>query len=56
MAEFFTRKGDDGTTGFLGEGRLDKDDIRMETLGTLDECSAQCGVIRAKFVVPLSVK
>jgi cob(I)alamin adenosyltransferase len=49
MAEFFTRKGDDGTTGFLGEGRLDKDDIRMETLGTLDECSAQCGVIRAKI-------
>jgi cob(I)alamin adenosyltransferase len=48
MAEFFTRKGDDGTTGFLGEGRLDKDDLRMETLGTLDECSAHCGVVRAK--------
>ena len=48
MAEFYTRKGDDGTTGFLGEGRIDKDDLRMETLGTLDECSAHCGLIRAK--------
>lgn len=48
MDKFYTRSGDDGTTGFLGEGRLSKDDIRFETLGTLDECSAHCGVIRAQ--------
>lgn len=47
--EYFTRKGDDGTTGYLGEGRLGKDDLRFEALGTLDECSAQCGVVRSKL-------
>lgn len=52
MSEFFTRKGDDGTTGFLGEGRADKDDLRFEALGTLDECSAQCGVVRSKLRNP----
>lgn len=46
MSKFFTGKGDDGTTGYLGTGRVFKDDLRMETLGTLDECSAQLGVIR----------
>lgn len=49
MSEFFTRKGDDGTTGFLGEGRVDKDDLRFEALGALDECSAHCGVVRSKL-------
>lgn len=47
MSKFYTGKGDDGTTGYLGTGRLSKDDLRMETLGTLDECSAQLGVVRS---------
>lgn len=46
MSKFYTGKGDDGTTGYLGKGRISKDDLRMETLGTLDECSAQLGVVR----------
>ena len=44
---FFTRKGDDGTTGWLGKGRIPKDDPRIETVGTLDEASAALGVARA---------
>jgi cob(I)alamin adenosyltransferase len=44
---FYTRKGDDGTTGLLGEGRIAKYDARIETLGTLDESTAALGVARA---------
>lgn len=47
MQHFFTRKGDDGMTGILGEGRLPKDDLRFDALGNLDECSAHCGILRA---------
>ena len=47
MAKYFTGKGDDGTTGLLGEGRVKKFDLRMETLGTLDELSAVLGLARS---------
>jgi len=43
---FYTRKGDDGTTGLLGEGRVAKYDARIEALGTLDESTAALGVAR----------
>ncbi len=43
---FFTRKGDDGTTGWLGKGRLAKDDDRIEAVGALDEASAALGLAR----------
>jgi cob(I)alamin adenosyltransferase len=47
MPNFFTRKGDDGTTGFLGNGRVSKSDALIETLGCLDEASAALGIVRA---------
>lgn len=47
MSKFYTRKGDDGTTGLLGEGRVMKTDARMEALGTLDEASAALGLARS---------
>lgn len=47
MSPFYTRTGDDGTTGLLGEGRLPKYHPRMETLGALDEASASLGLARA---------
>lgn len=50
MTKFYTRTGDDGTTGFLGEGRLPKSDLRMEALGTLDELSASLGLARSFLV------
>lgn len=43
----YTRTGDDGTTGLLGEGRVSKDDPRIEALGVLDEASAALGIARA---------
>lgn len=47
MPTFYTRTGDDGKTGILGEGRISKADPRIETLGSLDEASAALGFARA---------
>jgi cob(I)alamin adenosyltransferase len=47
MNSFFTREGDDGFTGLLGEGRVSKADLRMEALGALDEANAALGLARA---------
>ena len=43
----YTKGGDKGTTGIFGGSRVDKDNIRIETNGTLDELNATLGVIRA---------
>ncbi len=48
----YTRKGDDGTTGLLGEDRVSKDHPRIEALGTLDEASAVLGLARASCQAP----
>jgi cob(I)alamin adenosyltransferase len=47
MAPIYTRTGDDGSTGLLGEGRVPKYHPRVETLGVLDEASAAVGMARA---------
>jgi cob(I)alamin adenosyltransferase len=39
--------GDDGTTGLLGGGRVDKDDPRIEAYGTVDEASSAIGLAKA---------
>ena len=38
----YTRGGDKGKTGIHGGERVDKDDIRIEANGTLDELSVRC--------------
>ncbi len=48
----YTRKGDDGTTGRLGEGRIPKYDDRLEAIGALDESSAALGVARSAVQDP----
>jgi len=48
---FYTSRGDDGTTGLLGKGRVPKYHGRMEALGALDEASAALGVARAQCSV-----
>jgi cob(I)alamin adenosyltransferase len=47
MTQFFTRTGDDGYTGLLGEGRVPKYHPRTETVGTVDEANAALGLARA---------
>lgn len=43
----YTRAGDDGTTGLLYGGRVDKDDLRTEAYGTVDEAVSALGLARA---------
>lgn len=47
MDKFYTRRGDDGTTGILGGGRLPKDHPRPEAVGTIDEANAALGLARS---------
>ncbi|MBA2528865.1 MAG: cob(I)yrinic acid a,c-diamide adenosyltransferase [Euzebyales bacterium] len=43
----YTKRGDDGTTGLLYGGRVDKDDLRTEAYGTVDEAVSALGLARA---------
>ena len=47
MDTYYTGKGDDGTTGLLGEGRVPKTDPRIEAVGAIDEATAALGRARA---------
>jgi cob(I)alamin adenosyltransferase len=50
LSKIYTRTGDTGTTG-LGDGsRVDKDDLRVEAYGTIDELNSVIGVILAHGV------
>src|SRR5262245_21942155 len=46
--KIYTRKGDDGTTGLLGQGRVLKSAPRVEAYGSVDELNAALGVARAQ--------
>jgi cob(I)alamin adenosyltransferase len=46
--KIYTRKGDDGTTGLYGGGRVPKDAAAPEAYGTVDEAQAALGVARAE--------
>ena len=45
--KIYTRGGDKGKTSIHGGQRVDKDDIRIEANGTLDELNSVLGLIRA---------
>jgi cob(I)alamin adenosyltransferase len=47
MTRIYTRGGDDGTTGLLYGGRVDKSDARTESYGAVDEAVAALGMARA---------
>ena len=50
LSKIYTRTGDDGTTG-LGDGsRVDKDSLRVETFGTVDELNSIIGLVLASGV------
>ena len=55
LSKIYTRTGDDGTTG-LGDGsRVDKDSLRVEAYGTVDEANSAIGVVLACDSVPINV-
>lgn len=43
----YTKGGDKGKTGIRGGKRVDKDDIRIEANGCLDELNSSIGIVRA---------
>jgi len=47
MPPFYTRQGDDGYTGLLGEGRVPKYHPQAEAVGTVDEATAALGLARS---------
>lgn len=54
LTRIYTRTGDDGTTGLVGGARVKKNDLRIESYGTLDELSSVIGVARSAMRVHLS--
>lgn len=48
MVKVYTRKGDDGTTGLYGGGRVPKDSAAPTAYGSVDEAQAALGVARAE--------
>lgn len=56
LSKIYTRTGDDGTTG-LGDGsRVDKDSLRVEAFGTVDEANSAIGVVLAVASVPDDIR
>ncbi|MFO7592713.1 MAG: ATP:cob(I)alamin adenosyltransferase, partial [Pseudomonadota bacterium] len=48
LSKIYTRTGDSGTTG-LGDGsRVEKNHIRVEAFGTVDELNSAIGTVRAE--------
>lgn len=47
LTRIYTRTGDNGTTGLVGGARVKKNDLRIETYGTVDELCSFIGVARS---------
>jgi len=46
--KIYTKTGDEGQTGLFGGPRVRKDDLRIETYGTVDELNAVLGLARTE--------
>ncbi len=45
--KIYTKTGDSGSTSLFGGGRVQKNTVRIEAYGTVDELNATIGVVRA---------
>jgi cob(I)alamin adenosyltransferase len=45
LSKIYTRTGDDGTTGLADGRRVDKDSMRMEVIGCVDELNSVIGMV-----------
>ncbi len=56
LSKIYTRTGDSGTTG-LGDGtRVEKDHLRVEAYGTVDELNSSIGMILSEDAVPENLR
>ncbi len=46
--KIYTRGGDKGKSGLIGGNRVDKDDLRLEAYGAVDELVAAIGFVRSQ--------
>lgn len=51
MPKIYTRGGDRKETGVFGGGRVPKNHVRIECIGTIDETNSTIGFLRAKLGV-----
>ena len=47
LTKIYTRTGDDGTTGLSDGRRIEKDSVRIEAIGTVDELNSIIGMVLA---------
>jgi cob(I)alamin adenosyltransferase len=47
MPKYYSKKGDQGSTGLLGKSRVPKSHPRIQAVGAIDEASAALGMARA---------
>lgn len=52
LTKIYTRKGDDGTTALGGGQRVDKDSLRVQAYGTVDELNSAIGIALAHGLDP----
>ena len=53
--KIYTRKGDDGSTGLVGNVRVLKNDVRVSAYGEVDEANAAMGVASSTLTNPDTV-
>lgn len=51
-SNLYTRTGDSGRTSLVGGSRIEKDAIRLEAYGTLDELNAHLGLVHSSATDP----
>lgn len=56
LSKIVTRTGDKGTTGLANGNRVDKDNLIIETIGTIDELNSNIGLILSENLLPSSNK
>ena len=49
ITKVYTRNGDKGGTSLVGGRKVRKDDLRIESYGTVDELNATLGLVRAEL-------
>ena len=51
LTKIYTKQGDGGKTSLGGGQRVDKDTLRVQVYGTVDELNSQIGVALAELLV-----
>lgn len=54
--KIYTKTGDSGQTSLFGGKRIQKDDIRIEAYGTIDELNAHLGLLNSALTEPVWLK